>query len=821
MRSFDGSWLVVSSALLAVAGGCSGGGGGSGASSVFTFATPSATVTEGGASLSVTVRLSTKNGATTGDKSVEVFDAATGDATAGTDYSVFAPQVVTFPAGSVNGATQTVTLTALDDALVEGASETIELGLRNPSAGVVGNASHFSASISDVDTAEIEFAATSSSAPDESPVPRSVNVVLSLPVGVSLGVDVSAQVLDSMTGSAQSGSDYSTFATHTVTFAAGSIDGSSQSVSVDVLDDVSIELDEVVDLALATPSSGALIGANAAHALTILDDDASGSAALFATAGSIGTELVLDYDDALDLGSQTVGAGPNAGTRLRLSNSGGQPLALMPPVLAGSHPNDFAVEIESSSLAPAGPSSALLGELPLDLASPFVPLAPSAAVGTVAQLDLERVAALVARQRATLHDFPLPGLASGTVALERRPLPLAAGARLIVDGLDVPGGLAAAVGELSIWSGTILEFPGSRVFFTLSSDGAHGFVELPFESDRVIHIETLAPSTAPSAPVQVLFVRSVDVAALGSEPPPRLCDGALESGTPRAIRGTSALAPPTSSLVFSDCQIAIETDYQLYQVFGSTNALTNYVTSLMAAVSDTYATSVQTTVSILQLGVHSNVNDGWTAPESPGTSSAVLTEFRSAWDGASWPAGANLCHFLSGANLGGGVAYLDVLCNTSFGFGVSGNINGAINWNSWTGAAGSLTWDYMVVAHELGHNFSAIHTHEHCPPLDHCASNCDSTSQCTQGTIMSYCHTCGGQDNIDLVFHPVSAADMRAAVNSSCLPEAALLPGDYVQYRVRFNPLTSSGARSATLSFEHDAANEPQPFRLQLQGTGN
>jgi hypothetical protein len=42
------------------------------------------------------------------------------------------------------------------------------------------------------------------------------------------------------------------------------------------------------------------------------------------------------------------------------------------------------------------------------------------------------------------------------------------------------------------------------------------------------------------------------------------------------------------------------------------------------------------------------------------------------------------------------------------------------------------------------------------------------------GTIMSYCHTCGGMDNIDLVFHPNCANIMRQNVDSSCLGLSAL-----------------------------------------------
>ncbi len=63
---------------------------------------------------------------------MQVVDLLSGTATqgAGNDYTYVSPTVVTFAAGSVNGATQSVNLNPLDDPLVEG-TETVNLQLQN------------------------------------------------------------------------------------------------------------------------------------------------------------------------------------------------------------------------------------------------------------------------------------------------------------------------------------------------------------------------------------------------------------------------------------------------------------------------------------------------------------------------------------------------------------------------------------------------------------------------------------------------------------------------------------------------------------------
>lgn len=798
-----GKSLVVASllSLLQACGG--GGGGGSGPSASFALSSGSATEDAGAQALDVVLHTTLP---LVEALSIDVVDLGTGTATSGSDYTAFVTQTITFPIGSADGATQAISFDPLDDALVEAGNETVKLRLQDAVGGGVSGPSTFTGTIQNIHSAAVGFANAGASSTDESGS-ESVALELDCGAGVTLGIPVSVRVSDLRSGSASSGNDYTAFSAQTVTFAAASADGAVTTVNLAIASDTNLEGNETVVLGLAV-LSGCALGTHTGFTLTITDDDLAGAAAFVGTQGADGTGNALTYDEALALGTVAVGAGPNAGTLVRVMNGGGTSMQLDAPELGGTHANDFVVEIDSTNT----PLGTFTSGLAVDARQAPLAAVPDAGPGLLLALDAPGLARSAELDHVSWHGFALPGLGTVTLELERERLPLAPDAVLAIDGVPVPGGVRTLVGDLVLWSGSVEGIEGSRVFLALDAQRATGHIDLGAAAGGLVQVFTEAPG-------RVRLVTEAQLAALGATPPAELCAGERFAPGQVPIQGLPQ-EPDSSALTMSDCRLALETDFQLYQIFGSSGALTDYVTGLIGAVSAQYVTDVQTTLSIAYLGIHTSSNDGWSAQDSGGDAGDVLDEFLTDW-GSSWPATADLAHFLSGANLGGGVAYVDVLCSPSFGFGVSGNIDGNIDWGAWTGAAGSFTWDFMVVAHELGHNFGSQHTHSYCPPLDHCYANCDSTTTCTRGTIMSYCHVCGGMSNIDLWFHPVTADIMRSNVNTSCLDAAALLPGDFVNYRVRFNPLSATGARSANLQFEHDALNETQPFRIQLGGTAN
>ena len=228
------------------------------------------------------------------------------------------------------------------------------------------------------------------------------------------------------------------------------------------------------------------------------------------------------------------------------------------------------------------------------------------------------------------------------------------------------------------------------------------------------------------------------------------------------------LAGPT----LRELPIAVETDYEFFQLFGNFTAAQVYAVSLFGAVSARYREQLQTVITLPYLGLYTTAADPWTSQGVGGTSVDLLYEFQTAWY-PNMPVDAALGHFLSGASLGGGVAWLDSLCLPEYRFGVSGNLGGNLPLPV---AQGPLNWDFVVVAHEIGHNLSTLHTHDYCPPLDECApsgyfGSCQTKQTCvSNGTLMSYCHLCsGGMSNITTYFHPTVVSVIEARLADSCL----------------------------------------------------
>jgi hypothetical protein len=297
----------------------------------------------------------------------------------------------------------------------------------------------------------------------------------------------------------------------------------------------------------------------------------------------------------------------------------------------------------------------------------------------------------------------------------------------------------------------------------------------------------------------------------GLTPPPESLAGfdltALAAGVDAPAESPAAT---TAALVTHTARVAIETDYEFYQRLGSNaTAATNYIGNLIGYASTIYEREISTSLVVQSVSLWSNSADPW----GQTTTTCGLMEFGRYWNRNRTAVSRTIAHFLSGKSLGGGVAWIGVLCRG--GFGTSASCPGIPTDAPWGGGYGftasisggfdinnpQVMWDIMAVAHEIGHNFNSPHTHCYngiggsSSPVDQCRTGeggCYSGAQSLpgpagsgSGTIMSYCHLLGGgYSNLSLSFgtgHPYGVQPGRvpsrmsahvaavAAGNPTCL----------------------------------------------------
>jgi hypothetical protein len=327
----------------------------------------------------------------------------------------------------------------------------------------------------------------------------------------------------------------------------------------------------------------------------------------------------------------------------------------------------------------------------------------------------------------------------------------------------------AELTETTVWTGSLADRPGSDMLLAFSPFGSRGW--LVRGGDRFHLVAEPDPQRGWSGstshwategelearfPEQGFTCRARPRVGIGDPPAP--------PDPPGGFQGAPLL----------ECRVAVECDFQLFTVFGSVEAELAYLTALLVAVSERYVDQLDVVLTYPFLRVWSTADDPWTAQDGGGDAEDVLDELRGAWAG-SIPASAHLAHLVSGADLEGGHAFVDALCDPQWAFAVSGNIEGDVPFPV---GQGPLTWDFVVFAHETGHVFGAQHTHEYCPPIDECASlvdwgPCQDEETCRDdGTLMSYCHTCEpGMENITTFFHPQIAGILRQRADASCLQQ--------------------------------------------------
>lgn len=263
------------------------------------FQSATSTLTEDGGAQNVVLVLTTAAGNTL-ENSATFSIAATNGTASNADYNNASfPKTVTFAASSGNATTQSFSVTPTSDTLIEG-SETLTL-TATVSTGVatLGSQSTNAVTITDADTATVAFQSASSTAGEEGGA-HAVTLVLTTAPGNTLVGSATFRI--NATNGTASNSDYDNASfPKTVTFAASSGNGTTQTVSLVPTSDTTLEGDETVTLTVSLSTGVATLGTQTTHVVTITSDE-------------VPSDVYVDDDWAgLAYGVDPDGAGPAVG----------------------------------------------------------------------------------------------------------------------------------------------------------------------------------------------------------------------------------------------------------------------------------------------------------------------------------------------------------------------------------------------------------------------------------------------------------------------------------------------------------------------------
>jgi hypothetical protein len=373
-------------------------------------------------------------------------------------------------------------------------------------------------------------------------------------------------------------------------------------------------------------------------------------------------------------------------------------------------------------------------------------------------------------------------------------------ARIVVHGPD--GDEERPAPASAYFRGRVIGEPDSVALLAVHESGrmrgivrrAEGLWELVPEPPRAGGARRLVARRveAPEADPSIGF----ECAADELPPVPESFDSAALMSTSDGFKSAGTSEPELQAATSTSytARVAVETDYELFQRFGTQAATTEYVGDLFAYASTIYDREIATDLQVSHLSLWTTAADPW-SQTSP---SCGFYEFGRYWNDNRSSVSRTIAHFVSGKSSSAGIAWIGVLCRGGFdvnigtscpglspqidnyggAYGYSGGIRGTFNPGS-----PSPVWDIVAVSHEIGHNFNSPHTHCYngvggsSSPVDGCYNGQAGTG-CYAGTpglpgpagagagsLMSYCHLLSpGMSNLSLTFgtgHPYGVLTQR------------------------------------------------------------
>jgi hypothetical protein len=221
------------------------------------------------------------------------------------------------------------------------------------------------------------------------------------------------------------------------------------------------------------------------------------------------------------------------------------------------------------------------------------------------------------------------------------------------------------------------------------------YARLLLEDGSSLWIEPLAGRADGAGFDEYVLYRDGDVADHG-----RTC-GTGEAQ--RVTAGQTPLVAPTATGqvtvggTVKVAELGVDCDFEYFQDYGSTAATQAQVESVINTMNLQYENEVGITHEITTIIVRTTSND----PYSSTNANTLLNQFVNHWNSSQGSVQRDVAHLFTGKSIQGGVigiAYLSVICNSSFGYGLV-----------WSDCCGSFASKTDLSAHELGHNWSADH----------------------------------------------------------------------------------------------------------------
>lgn len=367
---------------------------------------------------------------------------------------------------------------------------------------------------------------------------------------------------------------------------------------------------------------------------------------------------------------------------------------------------------------------------------------------TARELDRDVIARIRGARRnekIVLPNVILSDTETRTIEIEEFSLYTPDAAILVYDS-DPPRRIAPPARRY--FKGRLAEDPTATVFFSVSTNSSDfdGLIVIGERKFTIARGRRLARQKLAKAEREPpILVAEIDPLADGSEGPP------FECGTENMTMPVGQLSMPRKAAALAvtgtayQARIAVETDNELYDAFGTPGAATDtavntYIGNLVAQASVIYMRDLNTTLNLGQVNIRpSNVPDPWIMQDTDGSMKA-LGEFGTYWHNNYLAVVRSAAVMVSGRSLGGGIAWTDRLCGTDFfcgSGGCFGDPRTALQWGGAYALNGTYVGQVEVVvpspndtvdgivyglpandfwmlqgfAHELGHVVGSVHTH--------------------------------------------------------------------------------------------------------------